>query len=158
MGCSAIKRLHSFEWSGDKWMLNWKGCVRNGRGLILRHYPSICYEGLKETTKNLSQDNLYPGWDLNPEPSKYDTWLLKNHSTSTFSPMVYSNEFLNLIHRPVFKTHLFGNRIFPFLVMRQGISTPFGPLERALVVFPFLFLHVQPILLLDFTALMIAAT
>jgi hypothetical protein len=37
----------------------------------LRHYPIICLEGLKKTTKNLSQDSQSPDWDLNLVPPEY---------------------------------------------------------------------------------------
>jgi hypothetical protein len=38
----------------------------SGRGLILRYYPGICLEGLRETTENLSQDSRSSGRDLKP--------------------------------------------------------------------------------------------
>jgi hypothetical protein len=39
----------------------------SGRGLILRCYHNIRLEGLRKIIKTLSQDNRYPGQDLNPK-------------------------------------------------------------------------------------------
>jgi hypothetical protein len=50
--------------------------VGSGRGLILRHYPSICLEGLSQTTKNLSQDSRSPGRDLNLWLPEYEAEVL----------------------------------------------------------------------------------
>jgi hypothetical protein len=44
-------------------MMNLKGF-----GLILRYCNSICMEGLRKTTKNLSQDSQSLGQDLNLGP------------------------------------------------------------------------------------------
>jgi hypothetical protein len=38
--------------------------------------PDIRLEGLRKTTKNLSQDNWSPDGDLNPGPPKYDAGVL----------------------------------------------------------------------------------
>jgi hypothetical protein len=56
---------------GDEW---WTGKDVEGidRGLILRCYPSDCLEGLRKTAKNLSQDSLFSGLDLNPASPKYE--------------------------------------------------------------------------------------
>jgi hypothetical protein len=43
-----------------------KDVEESGRGLILTYYPSIFVDGLRKTTKNLSQDSRYPDRDLNP--------------------------------------------------------------------------------------------
>jgi hypothetical protein len=40
----------------------------SNRGLLLKYYPGIRLEGLRKTTKNLSQDSRYPGGDFNPGP------------------------------------------------------------------------------------------
>jgi hypothetical protein len=37
--------------------MNWKGCRRKRSLPDLRHYWGICLEGLRKTTKNLSQDS-----------------------------------------------------------------------------------------------------
>jgi hypothetical protein len=52
--------------------MNWKGCGRKRSWPNLRYYPGICLEGLRKTTKNLSQDNRSPGRDLNPGPPEYE--------------------------------------------------------------------------------------
>jgi hypothetical protein len=39
----------------------------SGRGLILRHYPGMCLDGLRKTKKNVGQDSRSPGRDLNPK-------------------------------------------------------------------------------------------
>jgi hypothetical protein len=43
-------------------MVNWKGLVGSGHGLILRYYPGIRLEGLRKSTKNFHQDS----WSLRP--------------------------------------------------------------------------------------------
>jgi hypothetical protein len=48
----------------------------SGRGLILRYYPGIRLEGLRKTTKKLSQDSQSPGRDLNLEPPEYKVGVL----------------------------------------------------------------------------------
>jgi hypothetical protein len=45
-----------------------EGC---GRGLILRYYPDICLEELRQITKNLSHYSLSPGRELNLGPPEY---------------------------------------------------------------------------------------
>jgi hypothetical protein len=42
----------------------------------LRHYLGNCLEGLRKTTKNLSQENQPPGRDLNAGPSEYEAQVL----------------------------------------------------------------------------------
>jgi hypothetical protein len=53
-----------------------KKLEENGRGLILRYYPNIHLEGLRKTTKNLSQDSWSPGQELNPGPPEYKAGVL----------------------------------------------------------------------------------
>jgi hypothetical protein len=48
-------------------MMNWNG-FGSGQGKILRYYPGICMEGLRETTKNLTHDSWSLGPDFNPRP------------------------------------------------------------------------------------------
>jgi hypothetical protein len=43
--------------------MKWEGCGRKRSWPNLRHYPGSCPEGLRKTTKNLSQDSLFPGRD-----------------------------------------------------------------------------------------------
>jgi hypothetical protein len=45
--------------------INWKGCGWKRSWPNLRYYPGICLEGLRKTTKILSQDSRHPGRDLN---------------------------------------------------------------------------------------------
>jgi hypothetical protein len=54
-------------------MINWKGYIEgSGSGLILRCYPDIRLEGLRKTAKDVSQDSLSPGRDLNPGYPEYE--------------------------------------------------------------------------------------
>jgi hypothetical protein len=48
----------------------------NGRGPVLRYYPSICLEELRKTTKTLSPDSLSPERDLNPGPPEHEAGVL----------------------------------------------------------------------------------
>jgi hypothetical protein len=66
---------HSVEGVMSEWQIG-KDAEESGSGLILRHYPSICLEGLRKTTKNLSQDSRPPGRDLNPAPPEYESGVL----------------------------------------------------------------------------------
>jgi hypothetical protein len=66
-------------------MMNWKGFGRKLSWCNRRYYPGICLEGLRKTTKNLSQDSQSLGQDLNPGPPKYNAGVLTTqprHSTS----------------------------------------------------------------------------
>jgi hypothetical protein len=58
-----------------------KGCGRKRLWTNLRYYPCIRLEGLNETTKNLSQNRLYPR--LEPGNSGIQSRNV-NHSTTTF--------------------------------------------------------------------------
>jgi hypothetical protein len=50
--------------------------VGSGRGLILRYYPGIRMEGLRKTTKNLTQDSRSARRDLSAVPPEYEAgWL-----------------------------------------------------------------------------------
>jgi hypothetical protein len=48
----------------------------SGRGLILRYYPGICLEGLREITENLSQDSRSSCRDLKPGLPEYEAGVL----------------------------------------------------------------------------------
>jgi hypothetical protein len=48
----------------------------------LRWYPGICLQRLRKSTKNLSQNSLSPGWDLNPGPT--NTKQASQDSPATF--------------------------------------------------------------------------
>jgi hypothetical protein len=54
--------------------MNWKA---SGRKPL---WPGIRLKGLRETTKNLSQDRRSPGRDLNPEPPEYEAEVLTTRS------------------------------------------------------------------------------
>jgi hypothetical protein len=45
------------------------------RVLILSYYYSICLQGLRKTSKNLSQDSQSPGRDLKSESPEYEAGL-----------------------------------------------------------------------------------
>jgi hypothetical protein len=47
-------------------MMNWKGFLGSGYGLILRYYRGIRLEGLTKTTKNVNQDSWFPGLTFEP--------------------------------------------------------------------------------------------
>jgi hypothetical protein len=57
-------------------MTNWKGFGRKQLWRNLRYYPKIQLEGLRKTTKNLSQDSRSQGRDLNLGPPKYEVGVL----------------------------------------------------------------------------------
>jgi hypothetical protein len=46
--------------------MNWKGYGRKRLWPNLRYYPGICMEGLRKTTKSLTQAIRSPGRDSNP--------------------------------------------------------------------------------------------
>jgi hypothetical protein len=50
---------------------------RNGRGLILGHYPGIRLEELRKTTKNLSHDSRSQRRDVNPGSPEYEAGELR---------------------------------------------------------------------------------
>jgi hypothetical protein len=56
----------------------------SGRGLILIYQSGICLEGLRKTTKNLSQDSRSPGRDLNPRFSEYEARVLATRPSVLF--------------------------------------------------------------------------
>jgi hypothetical protein len=61
--------------ANDEWRIG-KNVEGSGRGPVLRYYPGICLEGLRKTTKNLSQNNQFPGRDFNPGPPEYEIRVL----------------------------------------------------------------------------------
>jgi hypothetical protein len=56
--------------------MNWKGCGRKRSWYNLISYPGICLEGLRQTTKDLSQDSPSPCPDLNLEPLECEAGVL----------------------------------------------------------------------------------
>jgi hypothetical protein len=56
--------------------MNSKGCGRKLSWTNLMYYPGIFLEELRNTTKNISQDNRSPGRGFNPGPPEYEPgWL-----------------------------------------------------------------------------------
>jgi hypothetical protein len=56
--------------------MNWKGCGRKLLYPNLRYYPGIYLEGLRKTTKTLSQGSRSSGLDLNSQPPEYEVAVL----------------------------------------------------------------------------------
>jgi hypothetical protein len=48
----------------------------SGSDQILRYYPGIYLEGLRNTTKSDSQDCMFPGQDSNAGPPEYEAGVL----------------------------------------------------------------------------------
>jgi hypothetical protein len=69
-------RLYSVEWNSDKWMVVGKDLEGSSYGLILRFHPSIHLDGLRKTTKNISQDIWSLDLDLNLGPPEYEAGML----------------------------------------------------------------------------------
>jgi hypothetical protein len=58
--------------ASDDIIMNWKGYGRKWSCPNLGHFPGIFLEGLRDTTKILSQDSRSPHRYLNTGPSKYE--------------------------------------------------------------------------------------
>jgi hypothetical protein len=56
--------------------MNSKGYGKKRSWPNLRYCPGICLDGLRKTTKKLSQDSKSVGRDLNPGPPDYKTGVL----------------------------------------------------------------------------------
>jgi hypothetical protein len=56
-------------------MMNWKGYERKWSWSNLWYYHGICLEGLRKTTKTVSQNSRSPCRDLNWGPSEYEEVL-----------------------------------------------------------------------------------
>jgi hypothetical protein len=56
--------------------MNWKGCGRKWSWPNLRYYLGIFLEGLRNTTKVLSQDNRSLRRELNQKPLEYKEGLI----------------------------------------------------------------------------------
>jgi hypothetical protein len=56
----------------DEMERKWKEAVV----AYFRYKPGICLDGLRETTKTLSQDSVSPGRYLNPRSPEYEAGLL----------------------------------------------------------------------------------
>jgi hypothetical protein len=57
-------------------MMNWRECERKWWWPNLRYYPNFFREGLRITTKNLSQNSQFKSRDLKSGPSKYEATVL----------------------------------------------------------------------------------
>jgi hypothetical protein len=57
-------------------VMNLKYLGGSCRGLIPRYYPGNFLEGMRKTTKNLSQDSRSPGRGLNPGLPEYEAGVL----------------------------------------------------------------------------------
>jgi hypothetical protein len=57
---------------GWQWVMNLKGCGRKRSWPNLRYCSGICLEGLRKTTKIISQASRSPGRDLNPGSPVYE--------------------------------------------------------------------------------------
>jgi hypothetical protein len=79
-----VTRLYSVD---ERLLSDWrrigKDLKGSGSGLILRYYPGISMEGLRKTTKNLSQDSRSPGPRFDPGTSRTRSRRV-NHSTTNF--------------------------------------------------------------------------
>jgi hypothetical protein len=76
------------------------------------HNPGISMEGLRKTTRNLSQKSRSPGRDLNPEPPVYEAGVLNTrprHSVLMWMKCFCHRPAISEIwsnrgrHRPVFR-------------------------------------------------------
>jgi hypothetical protein len=56
--------------------MKWKGYQRKQLWPNFGYYLNICLEGLRKTTRNLSQDSRSPCQDLNPGPPEYEAGVL----------------------------------------------------------------------------------
>jgi hypothetical protein len=66
-------------------MMNCKGFRRRQSWPDLRYFPGIYLDGLRKTTKNLSQDILSPGRDLNPGLTEYESEVLTTRPLNSVS-------------------------------------------------------------------------
>jgi hypothetical protein len=77
-GCSL--RPYSVEWYDDESTEDLKGCAR--KLSLLPYCADNCLDGLRKTTKNVSQDNQHSGRRLNPGPPNTEATVLS--LTATF--------------------------------------------------------------------------
>jgi hypothetical protein len=69
-----------------------KNTEGSGRGQILRRYPGMCLEGLKNTTKNVSQVSRSLGRYLNSGPSDYEAGVLPSQLRRLFPVSILLKE------------------------------------------------------------------
>jgi hypothetical protein len=53
-------------------IMTWEGCGRIRQCPALRYYTGGCLEGVRKTTKILSQDNRFLGRELGPKLAEYE--------------------------------------------------------------------------------------
>jgi hypothetical protein len=63
-------------------MMKWQGYGRKRSWPDLRYYPGIFVEGLRKTTKNLSQESRSLSRDLNSGPADYVSRSVKRWTTT----------------------------------------------------------------------------
>jgi hypothetical protein len=88
--------------------MNWSGCGRKLSWPSLRYYPGICLETLRKTLKNISQDNLSPGWVLNPRTPNCEAGVLA-HFHFFFLSFYCGFTFLET-HAYILHFHIYTNR------------------------------------------------
>lgn len=62
---------------GHLWMICWKACGRKWAWTILRYYPCVCMERLRNTMKTLGQGINSSGSDFNMRPPEYEAGVSK---------------------------------------------------------------------------------
>jgi hypothetical protein len=89
------------EWdSNPRFQRSSKPRPRDHCDLILKYYLSIYFEGLLGWQKILSQDNQFPGRELNSEPAEYEAWMLPMWACNcTLTSAVRAEIRLKYIHR-----------------------------------------------------------
>jgi hypothetical protein len=78
-----------------KKIINWRGCGRKRSWPNLRAYSDICLEGLRKTTKCLSQNSLYPCRDLNLGHPEYESRMLTTFFLQLFLSFFFLQLFLS---------------------------------------------------------------
>jgi hypothetical protein len=92
--CSIAYRVTS------EWWWTAKDLVGISCSLILRHYPGICLEGLRKTTKNFDQDGWSPGPAIQIEifrfhqslQTKFDSLFLLTPQWVEYCSLTYDNK------------------------------------------------------------------
>jgi hypothetical protein len=79
--------------------MNSKWLEGSGRGVIVRYYTGVHLEEVRNTTKNLSQGNRYPGKDLNPGLPEYWTGVLTTRPRHSEKEIEFDHvDFIHLTH------------------------------------------------------------
>jgi hypothetical protein len=69
-------RLYTFEWKGDRWMMNWKGCGTKRRWPDLSSYLGNFWRNWGNPREETCQNSRSPVQYLNPGPPKYEAEML----------------------------------------------------------------------------------